>query len=397
MMIVELLSEGESRFKPNHRMRCEFSTPNVPDGPAQKNSMERLNVSAAKTLRVIAIAAAVVLLIWLLTDVLLLIFLAVLIAAILRALAAGISQKTRVPIPIALTGVALGLIVLFCGLLYYMGPLLLVQGEALWRSVEHQVDELRTADGHAAWAKWILQRISYWAGANSPLAASVRSFIALTAKSLVKVLVMVVTALYFAIDAELYLGGMVRLLPRAYRARGREILISMGKTLVLWSAGQFVDMLVVGSITAIGFGVMGLPLALALAVLAGLLTFVPFFGAILAAIPALMVGLSMSWHTALWVLLVFLCCHVIEAYIVGPLVQRRTVRLPPALTVLSMTVLGSIFGLLGVVLGAPLAAVLLLGIREAYVGDVLGDYTDRRGHRDSSVNTNPSKLIRPLY
>jgi predicted PurR-regulated permease PerM len=49
------------------------------------------------------------------------------------------------------------------------------------------------------------------------------------------------------------------------------------------------------------------------------------------------------------------------------------VRLPPALTILSMTVMGTIFGPLGAVLGAPMAAVLLVFVREAYVGDVLGD------------------------
>jgi predicted PurR-regulated permease PerM len=182
---------------------------------------------------------------------------------------------------------------------------------------------------------------------------------------------MCVAALYFAIDPELYLGGVVRLLPRSYRARGRKILLDSGRALVLWSAGQFVDMLVVGTMVAIGFAVLHLPLAFGLAVLAGLLTFVPVLGALVAAIPALLVGFTTGWHTAIWVIVVFVCCHIVEAYIVGPFVQRRTVRLPPALTILSMTCLGSIFGLLGVILGAPLAAVLLVVIREAYVNDVL--------------------------
>lgn len=174
-------------------------------------------------------------------------------------------------------------------------------------------------------------------------------------------------------DPQLYLDGLVRLFPISHRARARDIMLGMGRTLVLWSIGQFIDMLIVGSLTAIGLTVLGIPLAFALGVLAGVLTFVPFFGAILAAVPALLLGLSISWRTALWVLVVFLCCHVVEAYLVGPYVQRRTVRLPPALTVLSMTVLGSLFGPLGVILGAPLAAVLMVLVREAYVTDVLGD------------------------
>jgi predicted PurR-regulated permease PerM len=114
-------------------------------------------------------------------------------------------------------------------------------------------------------------------------------------------------------------------------------------------------------------------MALGLAALAGLFTFVPYFGAVAAAIPALIIGLSVGWRTAFWVLIVFICCHIIDSYLVAPFVQRRTVRLPPALTILSMTVMGTIFGPLGAVLGAPMAAVLLVFVREAYVGDVLGD------------------------
>jgi len=329
-------------------------------------------VSTARTLRVIAVAAAVLLLLWALADVLLLVFLAVLIGAILRALARSTARFTRLPQSAALACVIVVLVGGVGVLVYYLGPLLVAQGETLWKTVLHQIDAIRRNDGHSDWAEWLMQRLSAWTAVGGPLATSARSFITLTTSGLVEVMVMCVAALYFAIDPELYLGGVVLLLPRSYRARGREILLDAGRALVLWSAGQFIDMLVVGTIVAIGFSVLHLPLAFGLAVLAGLLTFVPFLGALVAAVPALLVGFATGWHTAIWVIVVFLCCHVVEAYIVGPFVQRRTVRLPPALTILSMTCLGSIFGLLGVILGAPLAAVLLVVIREAYVHDVLG-------------------------
>jgi predicted PurR-regulated permease PerM len=330
-------------------------------------------MSAARTLQFIAVAAAILLILWLLADVLLLVFLAILIAAILRALARWTSRKTHLPEPAALACVTLVMLALLGLLLRYLGPLLVVQGEAMWQSVLHQIDAIRSTDGHTDWAQWILKRLTAWTAVGGPLATSARSFITLTTSGLVEVLVMCVTALYFAIDPDLYVGGVVRLMPKKYRARGRQILLDAGRALVSWSAGQFVDMVVVGTMAAIGFTALHLPLAFGLAVLAGLLTFVPVLGAIFAAIPALIVGLAAGWHTAVWVVVVFLCCHVVEAYVVGPAVQRRMVRLPPALTILSMTCLGSIFGLLGVVLGAPLAAVLLVVIREAYVGEVLGD------------------------
>jgi hypothetical protein len=77
-----------------------------------------------------------------------------------------------------------------------------------------------------------------------------------------------------------------------------------------WFMGQLVDMLVVGVLTTIGLMLVGMPLALALGVLAGLLTFVPYFGAILAAIPALAIALGSGWHMVLMTLLVFGVCHL---------------------------------------------------------------------------------------
>ena len=331
------------------------------------------DTSTARTLRIIAAGAAVLLVIWLFSDVLLMIFLAVLLAAILRSMSDWIARRTRLPGRVALAGVSLLLVATLAVLVYLIGPKLIDQGAVLWKSVSQEIHRLRSAHHTAPWAEWLFRRLSSTTGMETRLATSAKSIVAFTASGLTGLLVTLVTALYFAIAPDLYLRGIVLLFPVPYRARARAILLAAGHTLVLWSVGQFVDMLIVGSLTAIGLSVLGIPLALALAVLAGTLTFVPFFGAILASIPALLLGLSIGWETALWVLVVFLCCHVVEAYVVGPFVQRRTVRLPPALTVLSMTVLGRLFGPLGLILGAPLAAVAILVIREAYVADVLGD------------------------
>jgi predicted PurR-regulated permease PerM len=132
-------------------------------------------------------------------------------------------------------------------------------------------------------------------------------------------------------------------------------------------------MAVVAVLIGIGLTVLGIPLALALAVLAGLFTFVPYFGAIAAAVPAVLVAFTISWQKALWVKAIFAVAHTDEGYVVAPIEQRNTAHLPPALTILSMTILGTIFGPLGIVLGAPVCAALLVLVRKAYVGAVLGD------------------------
>jgi predicted PurR-regulated permease PerM len=183
--------------------------------------------------------------------------------------------------------------------------------------------------------------------------------------------------LYFASNPHLYVKGLVTLLPEARRPRIHEVLDKVAHVLRWWFLGQLIDMAVVGVLTVTGLMIIGMPMALALGVLAGILTFVPYFGAILAAIPAVAIALGQSLHMTVLTLVVFAICHVVEGYIVSPLVQDRMVRLPPALLILSMTFIGSLFGPMGIILATPLAAAGLVLVSELYVVDVLKDESGR--------------------
>jgi predicted PurR-regulated permease PerM len=258
------------------------------------------------------------------------------------------------------------------------------QSQDLWTQLQQQVSHLRAQYGDTPWGHAIFARLSPSGAVQSHIAVYAGSVATSTLGGLATTFVLIATALYFAISPGLYIDGLVRLFPLPYRPRARDVLLDIGETLQWWSLGQLIDMSVVGVLTGIGLFILGVPLALALAVLAGLFTFVPYFGAIIAAVPAMLVALTVSWQDSLWVLAIFLGCHSIEGYVVSPLVQRRTVDLPPAASILSMTILGTIFGPLGVILGTPFAAALLVTVREVYVADVLGDsQTARVGNQPS--------------
>ena len=183
--------------------------------------------------------------------------------------------------------------------------------------------------------------------------------------------------IYFAANPTLYIKGLVTLVPQHRRARTYDVLDKVAHVLRWWFLGQLIDMAVVGIVTVIGLALIGMPMPLALGVLAGVLTFVPYFGAILAAIPALAIALGQSFHMAILTAIVFAICHVVEGYVVSPLVQDRMVRLPPALLILSMTFIGSLFGPMGVVMATPMAAAGLVLVSEFYVVDVLKDESGR--------------------
>lgn len=327
----------------------------------------------ASTLRMLAVLACVILAIWLLSDIVLLIFMAVLIAVILRGSSRWIAQRTGVAEGPMLAVVTIGSFLLLAGFLYYIGPKLANESQDLWTQLHQQVEQLQQTYGNTSWGHALFQHASPTKAVQDNVFSYARSVATSTLGSLASAFILIVTALYFAISPELYITGVTRLFPLPWRPRTRHVLIQVGRTLQWWSLGQLIDMAVVGVLTGIGLSLLGVPLSLALGVLAGLFTFVPYFGAIAAAVPAMLVALTVSWQTSLWALAIFLCCHGIEGYLVSPLVQRRTVHLPPALSILSMAILGTIFGPLGIILGTPVVAAVMVIVREAYVGGVLRD------------------------
>jgi predicted PurR-regulated permease PerM len=156
------------------------------------------------------------------------------------------------------------------------------------------------------------------------------------------------------------------------------VLDGLGHTLQLWFLGQFADMVVVAVLTGAGLYLLGVPLALTLALIAGLLNFVPYIGALAGAVPALAVAVAQSPQTALYVAILFAVVQTLEGNVVAPLVQKRTVDLPPALTILSQTILGTLFGIMGLILATPLAAAAMVAVRMVYVESMLEN--DSRSH-----------------
>lgn len=185
--------------------------------------------------------------------------------------------------------------------------------------------------------------------------------------------IILILGLYLAIDPEVYLRGFLTLLPPARRSRAREIVLEMGHTLREWLVGQLAAMTVVGVLTGVGLWLIGVPQALVLGIIAGLLDFIPNVGPTLAAVPGILAALATGPSHALYALGLYVAIQAVENNVITPVVQRRAVDLPPALTMVALLVMGLLGGLLGLLLAVPLAAVLAVAVRMAYVQDVLGD------------------------
>jgi predicted PurR-regulated permease PerM len=178
-------------------------------------------------------------------------------------------------------------------------------------------------------------------------------------------------ALFLAFDPKPYREGLIALFPRAQRSRAREVLAGVLQALRAWLLGRLISMVVLGVVIWLGLWLLGVPLALPLAVLAGLFEFVPIVGPIVAAIPAILVAFVEGPMLALYVAILYFVVQQLESSLLTPLVQERTVKLPPALTLFAVLAFGLLFGVLGAILATPLAAVLLVLVKMLYVEGTL--------------------------
>lgn len=110
-----------------------------------------------------------------------------------------------------------------------------------------------------------------------------------------------------------------------------------------------------------------MPLALSLGLIAGLFAFVPFFGPIASGILAVVLAFTQGPQQALYVGVLCFGIQQIESFVLMPLIQRRTVALPPALGLVSVVIFGLLFGVMGILFATPLMVVLMILVQKLYV------------------------------
>jgi predicted PurR-regulated permease PerM len=161
-----------------------------------------------------------------------------------------------------------------------------------------------------------------------------------------------------------------------------------------WLIGKGASMLFIGVLTWIGLSIIGVPLALTLGLIAGLFSFVPNFGPILSAVPAILLAFIDSPTKALYVLILFVAVQLIESNLVTPLIERRTVELPPVLTIFAQLALTILVGAVGLILATPILAVVMVLVQTIYIQDILGDepenLTEDNQQKDKAADILPS-------
>jgi predicted PurR-regulated permease PerM len=212
---------------------------------------------------------------------------------------------------------------------------------------------------------------------NAGAAAWAASTLAVVARSLTRGLgfglLTFIIAIYLAAQPKRYRQICLRLTPPASRPSVGRLFDETADILRRWLIGQLVVMVTVGTLSGLGLWALGIEAAFALGLVGGLLTFIPYVGAVLAAVPATLVALTQGPVYALSVVLMYVGVHFVEGNFITPLVQAEATSLPPVVSLLSTVSFSILFGPSAVLLAAPLTLALMVAVEVLYVQGAIGE------------------------
>lgn len=342
---------------------------------ASKNSTGQADGPFVRRALIVIGLAALALIAWQLRTVILLLFGAVVVATIVRAIARPFTTYLRIPERVAVLVAVLLLVGLLGGVGWLLGRQITAQTSAL-----------------AATLPSALQRIDQWLegfGVGSPLQTWVAQlhtsggklvsrfggWLSSASTGVADFLIVFFGGIFLSTEPSFYRSGAIKLVPESSRGVVAKAMDESERALRLWLKGQLIAMVVIGIMTAAGLWLLGVQSWLVLGLLAGFFEFIPFAGPILSAIPAILIALVQSPELAVWTGLMYVFVQHSEAYLIQPVIQQYAVDVPAVVLLFSLLAFAVLFGAVGVLFAAPLTVVTYVLVKRLYVRETLGTPT----------------------
>lgn len=329
-----------------------------------QNTTRLVDISVKTILKVLGILFLIYLL-WLIREVVLLLFVVILLVLALessvnRLAGWGIPRALGVLFIYILLGIIFGLVV------YWIVPPLVFQLQDLAFRLPSVLSQLTDFGGTTASAtRQALDTISSQLGR---IGGGLLNAVFTLFGGVVSALTVLVLSFYFLVDEKGFRKIIYELLPLARHLEATTIIQKIATKIGYWLRGQIALMVIVGVLDGIGLAILGIPFALTLAVLAALLEIIPLIGPILAGLVAILV--AVTGNVLLWKILVmvgvFVLVQQLENQILVPRIMHRAVGLPPAAIIVAVLIGAKLLGAGGAILAIPVAAILQVFSQEYF-------------------------------
>ena len=298
-------------------------------------------------------------------NILLIILASCLIAVFFHGLGDMIRRFTKMGHRLAVFVGVLITIVFLSGIFWFMGNTIQAQIAELNSDFPEMIDKAKASLSNSTVGSKILESIE---GFDEKRIMSTAKGVFNTSFGVIGDLYIIIfLGIFFTVDPSVYKEGIIKLTPSAGKKDARIVMDRMGVVLKGWLKGMLLAMFLISILTVIALTIFKIPLALTLAILAGIMNFIPNFGPLIAMIPAVLIGFTISVNMAIIIAITYLVIQTIESNVVTPMIQKKMINLPPALTILSQVLMGTMSGFLGILLATPLLAIIIVLVDELYV------------------------------
>lgn len=335
--------------------------------------------TARRTLTGVAISAtavALLFLLWQLREVVVLLVAAILVALFLSTAADWISRHAPLRRGVALALVVVTIFGSLALLFWLRGPSLAAEVEEFRTRLPEAVERLKERVGRYELGRRAIDEaptVDELLSDPDTVFSRVTGVVSATLGALTTFVLILFLGIVMAAEPRTYVGGALALVAPGRRPRVRDALSEAGAAMRSWLLSKLIRMVAIGIVVGVGLMLLGVPAPFLLGVIAALLTFIPNFGPIIAAVPAVLLGLIEGPQTALYVALLYMGVQAAESYLLDPLLDKKIVAIPPGLTLTAQVVLGMLVGPIGLAVATPLAAAMVVLVRMLYVEDVLGE------------------------
>jgi predicted PurR-regulated permease PerM len=337
-----------------------------------------------------ALAVVILSAMYVAADALLLLYVSVLLAIGFGPLVRAIEHQTRIPVGSRRLPRWLAILVVYLAILgaltvvaLLVVPPLVGQGVDLWDQVPQYVDRAqqflveRGVLDHAVTLEEAVRRAPAARGSAVGTAATAVKW---TAATLLSAITVIILTFYLLVESDALFAAFARLFSRENRPRVIAASKKISIKLSAWLTGQLILAGAIGSSAALALYLLGVPYFYVLALIAAIGEMIPVIGPFLSAVPAILVALTVSPRTALYVAIFWLAQQQVENNLLVPKIMERQVGVSPVVVMVALLLGGSLLGVIGAVLAVPTAAIF-----QVVIEAILDDRDQRRETNGTSM------------